>query len=105
VNLLQNALKFTHPHTKVTLHAYAVNDRVSIDVSDNCGGLPRGSTEKMFLPFIQRSEDRSGLGLGLSVARQSVEANGGSLSVRDVPRIGCVFTMSLPRRWPSWAEA
>ena len=60
MNLLQNALKFTHPHTKVTLNAYAVNDRVSIDVSDNCGGLPRGSAEKMFSPFIQRGEDKRG---------------------------------------------
>ncbi len=105
VNLLQNALKFTHPRTEVTLHAYAVSDRVSIDVSDHCGGLPRASAEKMFMPFIQGSEDKSGLGLGLSIARQNVEADGGSLSVRDVPRIGCVFTMSLPRRWPAWTEA
>jgi signal transduction histidine kinase len=57
------------------------------------------------MPFIQGSEDMGGLGLGLSIARQNVEADGGSLSVRDVPRIGCVFTMSLPRRWPAWAEA
>jgi signal transduction histidine kinase len=104
VNLLQNALKFTHPRTEVTLHAYAVGDRVSIEVSDNCGGLPRGSAEKMFSPFIQRGEDKSGVGLGLSIARRYVEADGGSLSVRDVPGIGCVFTMNLPRRSPEWAE-
>ena len=104
MNLLQNALKFTHPRTEVTLHAYAVGDRVSIDVSDNCGGLPRGSAEKMFSPFIQRGEDKSGVGLGLSIARRYVEADGGSLSVRDVPGIGCVFTMTLPRRSPEWAE-
>src|SRR4029434_7476583 len=61
VNLLQNALKFTHPRTEVTLHAYAVSDRVSIDVSDHCGGLPRGSAEKMFVPFVRGIEDKSGL--------------------------------------------
>lgn len=98
VNLLQNALKFTHPRTEVTLNAYAVGDRVSIDVSDHCGGLPKGSAEKLFSPFTQRSDDKSGLGLGLSIARQSVEADGGELSVQDVPGTGCVFTMSLPRR-------
>lgn len=100
-NLLQNALKFTHPRTQVTLHAYAVDDHVSIDVSDHCGGLPGGCVQTMFRPFTQRSDDRSGLGLGLSIARQSVEADGGSLSVRDVPGTGCVFTMSLPRRLPA----
>lgn len=96
-NLLQNAFKFTRPHTEVTLHAYAQGDRVTIDVADHCGGLPSGSPERMFSPFVQRSEDRSGVGLGLSIARRSVEANGGSLGVKDVPGKGCVFTMSLPR--------
>lgn len=100
-NLLQNALKFTHPRTTVSLHAHAVGDRVLIDVSDRCGGLPSGSAETMFSPFMQRSDDRTGLGLGLSIARQNVEADGGSLSVRDVPGTGCVFTMSLPRRLPA----
>ncbi|HSH91374.1 MAG TPA: ATP-binding protein, partial [Ramlibacter sp.] len=52
---------------------------------------------RMFSPFSQRSGDRSGLGLGLSIARQSVETDGGTLAVRDVPGIGCVFTISLPR--------
>jgi len=97
-NLLQNAFKFTHPHTEVTLHAYAAGDRVSIDVKDNCGGLPSGFSEKMFRPFTQGSFDRSGLGLGLSISRRTVEAEGGSLTVRDVRGTGCVFTMSLPRR-------
>lgn len=97
VNLLQNAFKFTHPHTEVTLHAYGDADRVSIDVKDGCGGLPPGFAEKMFKPFMQGSVDRSGLGLGLSIARRTVETEGGSLTVRDVPGTGCVFTVSLPR--------
>ena len=97
-NLLQNAFKFTHPHTQVTLNVYAVADRILIDVKDNCGGLPPGTAESMFLPFVQMSGDRSGLGLGLSIARRSIEANDGELTVRDVPRVGCIFTISLPRR-------
>lgn len=97
VNLLQNAFKFTQPHTKVTLHAYATADRVYIDVKDHCGGLPRGFTERMFRPFTQGGFDRSGLGLGLSIARRTAEDEGGSLTVLDVPGTGCVFTMSLPR--------
>lgn len=96
-NLLQNAFKFTHPHSEVTLNAYALADRILIDVQDHCGGLPPGSAENMFVPFVQGAEDRSGLGLGLSIARRSVEANGGVLSVRDLPGSGCVFTIDLPR--------
>ena len=97
-NLLLNAFKFTHPRTEVTLKAYALGEEVLIEVGDHCGGLPSGSAEKMFTPFSQRSEDKSGLGLGLSIARQSVEADEGTLSVRDLPGIGCVFTISLPRQ-------
>jgi signal transduction histidine kinase len=51
----------------------------------------------MFLPFTQNSEDRSGLGLGLSIARDSVQANNGVLTVRNLPGIGCIFTVDLPR--------
>ena len=97
INLLQNAFKFTHPHTQVTLHAYGDADHVCIDVKDHCGGLPAGFADKMFQPFRQGSIDRSGLGLGLAIARRTVEADKGSLTVRDVPGTGCVFTIRLPR--------
>jgi signal transduction histidine kinase len=96
-NLLQNAFKFTQPHTEVSLHAYAAADRIRIDIEDHCGGLPQGAIEDVFLPFTQGGEDRSGLGLGLAICRRSVEANNGVLSVRDVAGSGCVFTIELPR--------
>ncbi|MEM8513697.1 signal transduction histidine kinase [Massilia sp. MP_M2] len=96
-NLLNNALKFTCTHTAVSLTAYAEGLRVLIVVRDHCGGLPMGDAEKMFSPFTQRGDDRSGLGLGLSIARQSISGSGGELSVEDFPGIGCAFTISLPR--------
>lgn len=96
-NLLQNAFKFTQPGTEVALNAFSFGHFVNIEVKDHCGGLPPGSTDRMFAPFTQRSMDKSGLGLGLSIARQGVEAEGGILSVKDLPGSGCVFTISLPR--------
>jgi len=96
-NLLQNAFKFTQQGTEVTVNAYAVADRILIDVEDHCGGLPPGSANKMFLPFSQSGVDKSGLGLGLAISRRSIEANSGTLRVRDVPGTGCVFTIDLPR--------
>jgi signal transduction histidine kinase len=97
VNLLQNAFKFTHSHTEVTLACHATDDRVLIEVADHCGGLGADVVKRMFQPFEQAGTDRSGLGLGLTIARQFVVDNGGTLSVRDVPGVGCVFTISLPR--------
>jgi signal transduction histidine kinase len=96
-NLLQNAFKFTQHHTEVTLSAYAVADRILIEVEDHCGGLPPGASDHMFLPFTQSGTDKSGLGLGLAICRRSVEANNGVLRVRDVPGSGCVFTIDLLR--------
>jgi signal transduction histidine kinase len=96
-NLLQNAFKFTQLLTEVSLTAYAVADRIRIDVEDRCGGLPAGAADHVFVPFKQRSADTSGLGLGLSICRRGVEANNGTLRVRDIPGAGCVFTIDLPR--------
>jgi signal transduction histidine kinase len=56
--------------------------------------------EALFRPFVQGSSDRTGLGLGLSITRKSVEGDGGELRVRDLPGTGCVFTIDLPRLPP-----
>jgi len=96
-NLLGNAFKFTQPHTEVMLLAYAAGDQVYIDVEDHCGGLTADNVEKMFKPFSHRHDDKTGLGLGLVIARQSVEADAGTLTVRNLAGTGCVFTIRLPR--------
>ncbi|MEO7744276.1 MAG: HAMP domain-containing sensor histidine kinase [Usitatibacter sp.] len=95
-NLLQNAFKFTHTHGQVRLSAVAKQDRVRIEVEDRCGGLPVPNAEDLFHRFTQFDQNRTGLGLGLSIARRAVEANGGTLMARDMPRVGCVFTVDLP---------
>lgn len=96
INLLQNAMKYTQPHTEVTLTGRAAGGSILIEVGDHCGGIGADLAQRMFQPFEQGGADRSGLGLGLSIARQFVEDNGGALSVRDLPGTGCVFTVTLP---------
>jgi signal transduction histidine kinase len=95
-NLLQNAFKFGGSHHHVWLRAYAQADRVLIEVEDECGGLPAGMANTLFLPFNQHNADRSGLGLGLSIVQRVIEASGGALRAHDVPETGCVFTIDLP---------
>jgi len=96
-NLLQNAFKFTRPHTTVTLRAVADAERVLLEVEDECGGLPGGDVNDLFRPFEQRGADRSGLGLGLAFSRWGAEANHGRIYARNLPGVGCVFTVDLPR--------
>jgi hypothetical protein len=96
-NLLQNAFRFTERGAEVRLCAYLSGDRVLIEVEDRCGGLAVGAVETMFLPSAQSAGDHSGLGLGLHTSKRSIEANGGMLTVRDVPGSGCIFTINLPR--------
>lgn len=95
-NLLSNAFKFTHRHTAVHLIAYEIDDRIYIDVEDRCGGLAPNFEQSMFLPFTQLNVDRTGLGLGLAIARQNVESMGGTLTVKDLPQKGCIFTIGFP---------
>ncbi|MDR5777239.1 MULTISPECIES: HAMP domain-containing sensor histidine kinase [unclassified Caballeronia] len=95
-NLIQNAFKFTRPRSTVTLSAYAIADRILIDVKDHCGGLPPDAARVMFEPFTQQSADKTGLGLGLSITKKSVETYQGVLSVKNRPGVGCIFTIDLP---------
>jgi signal transduction histidine kinase len=96
-NLLQNAFKFTRPEGHVSLRSAADDDRVLIEVEDECGGLPTGDPNSLFLAFEQRSGDRTGLGLGLAISHRGVEVSGGVLLVRNLPGTGCVFTVELPK--------
>jgi signal transduction histidine kinase len=98
-NLLQNAFKFTRPGGHVLVRTHAGVDCVSIAIEDECGGLA-GRAEDLFALFEQRSKDRTGLGLGLAIARQGVAANGGEINVRNIAGRGCIFTVDLPRLLP-----
>jgi signal transduction histidine kinase len=95
-NLVQNAFKFTRPGGHVLVRTHADADRVFIAIEDECGGLA-GRPEDLFAVYEQRSKDRSGLGLGLAIARQGVSANGGEIHARNIAGRGCIFTVELPR--------
>jgi signal transduction histidine kinase len=95
-NLLNNAFKFTRGGGLVVLRAVRDGDRVSIEVEDECGGIADG-VEVVFKPFAgRRKSDRTGLGLGLSIARKAVIAHGGDIHFRNLPGKGCVFSIALP---------
>jgi signal transduction histidine kinase len=102
-NLLQNAFKFSPKGATVQLRTTSTAERVLIDVEDQCGGLPPGKPESLLRPFSQQGVDRSGLGLGLSICLKAARAIEGELRIRDLPGMGCIFTIDLPRLRPGGA--
>ncbi len=96
-DLLQNAFKFTRPSTTVTLRVGASNERVLIEILDECDGLPEEKGHDLFRSFHDLPPDGAGPGLGLAFSRWGVEANDGRISARNLPNTGCVFTVDLPR--------
>jgi len=96
MNLLNNAFKYTAAGGHVMLRALYENGRVRFEVEDECGGIPDGTADP-FRPFTERRhKDRTGLGLGLSIARKAVRMHGGDIYLRNLPGKGCVFVIDVP---------
>lgn len=95
-NLLNNAYKFTRTGGRVVLRARTEDRRLLIEVEDECGGIPESQGDPFKSFGERRGGDRTGLGLGLSIARKVVTAHGGEVYVRNMPGKGCVFTIDMP---------
>lgn len=95
-NLVRNAEKYGGD--QITVAAVADGDDVVITVSDNGDGVPADLQPNLFEPFTQGDRDaRGGIGLGLSITRQLVLANGGSIAYRDAAGGGAQFEVRVPR--------
>ena len=96
MNLLNNAFKFTPTGGHVALRALRNGNRVLIEVEDECGGIPESKSDPFQAFSDRRKFDRSGLGLGLSIARKAVRSSGGDINFRNMPGTGCVFVIDMP---------
>jgi two-component system sensor histidine kinase BaeS len=98
-NLLSNAIKYTSEGT-VSVLASMQGDEVAIVVGDTGIGVAPLEQEQIFEPFYRSRRDTrfpQGMGLGLSIAREMVEAHRGRLEVESEPGEGSRFTIWLPR--------
>ena len=98
-NLVSNAIKYTPSGGEVTVSTRMDVSEILIRVEDNGPGIGVEEQEKIFEPFYRGNQGKrfkQGMGLGLSIACDVVEAHGGTISLESEPGNGSVFTIHLP---------
>jgi two-component system phosphate regulon sensor histidine kinase PhoR len=99
-NLLDNAVRYTLPGGKISVTATAKSGGIVVAVSDTGIGIPKADQERIFERFYRvdaaRSRESGGTGLGLSVAKHLVEAQGGHIEVQSEIGRGSTFSVGLP---------
>lgn len=98
-NLVENAVKFAPPQSTIELNARRANDAVEFIVADRGPGIAPSESETVFQPFYRGTHagaDAGGAGLGLAIARELAEAQGGTLRHENRPGGGSVFIFAVP---------
>lgn len=100
LNLVTNAVKYTHPGGHVSVRHFVRDGAAVLEVSDTGTGIPPEYHEAVFEPFTQvgrsLTSPHEGAGLGLAISRDLARAMGGDLTLRSSPGKGSTFTLSLP---------
>jgi PAS domain S-box-containing protein len=103
LNLLSNAIKWGASGGSIVVKAQKIENFIEVSVSDQGPGVPVEMQTSLFHPFPKvesGSQQHQGTGLGLSVVKAIVEAQGGSVGLRDRPGGGAVFWLTLPEALP-----
>lgn len=97
-NLLVNAYRYTPEGGLITLAAGLSDNRLIVAVSDRGIGIPEEDQPHVFEPFYQagNTAKKRGLGLGLSIVKQSIARMGGTVTLQSSPGNGTVITIQLP---------
>ncbi len=96
-NFLTNAIRHTPAGGRITVRALAVDGgSVRFEVTDGGSGVPAEYRASVFERFVRVPETQGGAGLGLSIAKEVVEAHGGAIGVEDGPEGGATFWFTVP---------
>ena len=99
INLLSNASKFSPDRSLIKLKLSFKGRELQIDVEDQGIGIPLEEQETLFQPYHRVLQDRQqipGLGLGLAVSRQIIEAHGGKIWLTSQSGRGSIFSFRIP---------
>jgi signal transduction histidine kinase len=99
-NIVRNAVKYSARGSEVEIRARLDGKHVVIEVEDECGGLASGEVEAAFAPFVRFDRRAPGFGLGLAIAKQAIDAHGGTIRVQNIPQKGCVFALEFLQQTP-----
>ena len=99
INLLDNAIKFSHRGDVIGIYLKDMGDVIEVSIQDNGIGMDNISTNHAFDKFYQADKSRTGTshGLGLSIVKRIVELSGGSIKVSSELNEGSVFIIILPK--------
>ena len=100
VNIVDNALKYTPPGSRIDIAASRADGMAQVRICDTGPGIPDAEKAKIFDKFYcgenRIADNRRSLGLGLYLCKAIVEAHGGAIRVEDNVPHGCVFSFTLP---------
>jgi signal transduction histidine kinase len=99
VNLLTNALKYSKPHSRILVTAIRLGDQVRISVSDEGVGIAAAHLEKIFNQFYRiysTSNSAKGMGLGLYISKEIMEAHLGKIWAESIEKKGSTFHIQFP---------
>lgn len=99
VNLVDNAVKFSPPDSRVAITVRPASDVVQVEVSDQGQGIAPENQARIFEAFHQvgaSTSSRRGIGLGLTITKGIVEAHGGRIWFESLPGQGTTFCFTLP---------
>ena len=96
LNLLDNAIKFTPDGGRIDVRITRSGPNAVIAVRDHGVGVSPENRNRLFDRYFQAHRDRSGMGLGLYIAREIIERHGGTIYAESPPDDGTRFVVSLP---------
>ena len=107
INLVDNAIKFTPRGGSVRIRISETPSSAIFDVVDTGPGVPEAARAHIFDRFYRADESDGvrGAGLGLSIAKGAVEANGGRLTLEASGPSGSTFRITMPRVAPARRQA